>query len=62
MASYEYNYHTGKWDAVNDPDLAPNTYIVREVPGDEPQQKEIPAAVRPRSSAAGGHMLTDGLQ
>jgi hypothetical protein len=45
MASYEYNYHTGQWDKTSADGLAANTYIVREIPGDEPQLKEIPAAV-----------------
>ncbi|KAF2434165.1 hypothetical protein EJ08DRAFT_627671 [Tothia fuscella] len=44
MASYEYNYKTGSWDIIKGVDIPADTYIVRELPGDEPQQKEIPAA------------------
>lgn len=43
MASFLYSYETGQWTKVYDDSVAPDTYILREIPGDEPQTKEIPA-------------------
>jgi hypothetical protein len=45
MASFQWNYEAARWDKVRNAGVKPNTYILREVPGDEAQYKEIPASV-----------------